>query len=73
MYMEVFRWKVYVWLVLSLWLDQTNATPLYVASQKGHHDIVQTLLGAGAGVNIAGLDVSDVILYVCDSNCYRFC
>ena len=35
-------------------------TPLYVASYEGHHDVVQTLLGAGAGVNIATSDVSDV-------------
>ena len=41
-------------------LHQINATPLYVASQNGHHDVVQSLLGAGAGVNIARSDVSDV-------------
>ena len=28
-------------------------TPLYIASQEGHHDVVQSLLGAGAEVNIA--------------------
>ena len=39
-------------------LYQTNTTPLYVASEKGHHDVVQTLLGAGADVNIARSDVS---------------
>ena len=32
---------------------QDNATPLFVASQIGHHFVVQTLLGAGADVNIA--------------------
>ena len=31
-----------------------------MASQEGHHDVVQTLLGAGADVNIATSDVSDV-------------
>ena len=41
-------------------LYQINVTPLYVASQNGHHDIVQSLLGAGAEVNIARSDVSDV-------------
>ena len=39
---------------------QTNATPLYVASQVGHHGVVQSLLGAGAEVNIARSDVSNV-------------
>ena len=39
-------------------LYQTNTTPLYVASEKGHHDVVQTLLGAGADVNIARSDAS---------------
>ena len=37
---------------------QNNVTPLYVASQEGHHDVVQTLLGAGADVNIASSNVS---------------
>ena len=40
---------------------QNNATPLYVASQNGHHDVVQTLVGAGADVNIA-ISVSDMVL-----------
>ena len=48
--------------VMPLFLSpyQNNVTPLYAASQEGHHDVVQTLLGAGAGVNIARSDVSDV-------------
>ena len=33
-----------------------------MASEKGHHDVVQTLLGAGADVNIATSDVSDVMV-----------
>ena len=35
-----------------------NGTPLFVASVKGHHDVVQCLLGAGADVNIVTSDVS---------------
>ena len=41
---------------------QVNATPLYVASQNGHHDVVQTLVGAGADVNIPTPHVSDMVL-----------
>ena len=33
---------------------QNYASPLHVASQNGHHDVVQALLGAGADVNIPG-------------------
>ena len=32
-----------------------------MACQEGHHDVVQTLLGAGADVNIARSNVSDVM------------
>ena len=41
---------------------QNNMTPLHVASHIGHHDVVQTLLGAGADVNIATSPVSDMVL-----------
>ena len=41
---------------------QDNATPLYWASHNGNHDVVQTLVGAGADVNIATSDVSDMVL-----------
>ena len=36
-----------------------------MASEKGYRDVVQTLLGAGADVNIAISDVSDVIFNFC--------
>ena len=42
---------------------QDNTTPLYMASEKGHHDVVKTLLGAGADVNITTSDVSDIMFY----------
>ena len=42
-------------------LYQDNRTPLFVASWKGHHDVVQSLLGAGAEVNTARSGVSDVM------------
>ena len=34
-----------------------------MASENGHLDVVQTLLGAGADVNIAKSDVSHVMFY----------
>ena len=37
-----------------------TCTKYICASQKGHHDVVQTLLGASAGVNIARSNVNDV-------------
>ena len=40
---------------------QNNETPLFVAIVNGHHDVVQTLLGSGADVNIAISDVSHVM------------
>ena len=40
---------------------QDNITPLYVASEEGHHDVVKTLLGDSADVNITRSDVSYVI------------
>ena len=33
-----------------------------MASQGGHHDVVQTLVRAGADVDMATFDVSDVML-----------
>ena len=44
-------------------LYQDNKTPLYVASENGHHDVVQSLLAAGADVNKPHMpSVSDVML-----------
>ncbi|KAL5509677.1 hypothetical protein EMCRGX_G005080 [Ephydatia muelleri] len=48
--------------------NQNNTTPLYVASEKGHHDVVQTLLGAGADVNIARSDVGRRPLFIASCN-----
>ena len=39
---------------------QNNVAPLLVAGQEGHHDVVQTLLKAGADVNMTTFYVSDV-------------
>ena len=43
--------------------DQINETPLFAAIMKGHHDVVQCLLGAGAEVYIAHMpSVSGMML-----------
>ena len=42
---------------------QNNTTPLYAASKEGHHDIVKTLLVAGADMSMTTSDVRDVMLY----------
>ena len=43
-------------------------TPLYWSSLNGHHNVVQTLVGAGADVNIA-TSVSDMVLCSYTSTC----
>ena len=50
---------------------QYKGTLLYVACQKGHLDIVQTLLGAGAGVNIVRSRVSDVLIHLAVVKCIK--
>ena len=37
---------------LYFFAPQNGITPLFWASQEGHHAVVQTLLGAGAGVDV---------------------
>ena len=49
------------WFDLFIYPYQNNATPLYVASQEGHREVVQTLLGAGADMYIARSSVSDLM------------
>ena len=54
MYMYMYAFKVFI-------PYQDNTTPLFMASQEGHQDVVQSLLGAGADVNTATSDVSNFI------------
>ena len=63
------RWLFEKCLFHSFTPYQDNTTPLYVASQKGYHDVVQTLLGAGADVNIARSYVSDAMFRYCSMKC----
>ena len=54
--------EVQFWFVVSLHPKQDNTTPLFVASQKGHLDVVQRLLGAGADMNILDMPNVSVIM-----------
>ena len=47
---------------LSLHPKQDNTTPLFVASQQGHQDVVQRLLGAFADMNILDMPNVSVIM-----------
>ena len=43
-------------------LSQDGATPLIIASQKGHSDVVNILLRSGADVNLACNVSNDMIM-----------
>ena len=62
-------------LFFSLVSYQINITPLYVACEKGRHYLVQSLLEAGADVDIARSDVSDVMFdyFMTHGMLYMYC
>ena len=45
------------------YLPQDGTTPLIVASQKGHSDVVNILIRSGAGVDVPK-NVSNVVLFL---------
>ena len=62
-YLDGYMWELCALSFVPSLLYQDNATPLYWASRNGHHDVVQSLLGSVADVNIALIPyVSDVML-----------
>ena len=46
-------------------LTQDGATPLYIASEKGHDDVVNTLLKNGARINLARNVCGDALVQKC--------
>ena len=64
---------------MTIILSQDGATPLHIASQNGHSDIVTILIKSGANINMA-MNVSDYILTKLDNNnivyiisCSKYC
>ena len=62
--------SVFLICYVSSTLYQENTTALYVACQYSHHDVIESLLAAGADVNIARSNVSNKMLN-CESY-YKF-
>ena len=58
---HVHRGEIFVFDFIPFIFYQINTTQLYMASQEGHHNAVQSLLEAGADVNMARSKVSDVM------------
>ena len=62
MHTECVAQNMHVWFVVSLHPKQDNITPLFVASQEGHQEVVQRLLEAGADMNILDMPKVSVIM-----------
>ena len=44
---------IYLYMLLAIPLTQIGTTPLFIASQEGHSDVVNILIRNGADINLA--------------------
>ena len=61
---------IHSYLHVTIPLTQDGATPLYMASQKGHSDVVNILISNGADVNIAKEVMHSAVVITFIVTCY---